>query len=641
MPTVKTNASKAGTKKAGQADKATLEVPGWRAAMELANKQYGPGSVQLMGNMPVTDIPVFSTGFLSLDMALGRGMARGKIVEMFGPESSGKTTLALHMLAAVQRAYPDTPCAYIDAEHVLNPDWARTLGVDWDALLFSQPSCGEEAIEILLLMVRIGAVPMAVVDSVAALTPRAELEGQVGASNVGAQARLMSQAMRMLAGSANKKGTTVIFINQIREKVGVLYGCLRGDVTVPFADGTCASMRQIVESRIAKEVWAMGPDGKIRPAMITNWFNNGKVAGQPGFLHIKADAVDVAGGYQQATVTPDHEVLTSEAGWVKARDLIPGQHTVLSRRTSTVDGGLEATTVPVAVRSVVPATARPGWLDKYDLEVAGSGNYMVGSPTSGFIVHNSPEVTPGGRALKFYSSIRMDIRRMSGEDGTFKIGDLQVGNKIRVKVVKNKTASPFRQTVLELYYETGISRGASLLTAAKALDVVQEDGAHQFHWAGNVLGKGAKVVAKALDADPALLRDLSRACTDVLLATPPAAAPAETVAENTEDEEDELSGTSPGPDSQVATDLASLQPATGADSNGTGGPEGPAQANSFVVRDFLLAHAGASFTELDLVAETGVELSTVIDTCERLEQAGLVVRPTDELVTWRPANQPR
>src|SRR6202167_3548367 len=205
------------------------------AALGQIEKQFGKGSVMKMGenlNMTIESIP---TGALALDLALGiGGLPRGRVVEIYGPESSGKSTLALHVVAEAQRN--GGICAYIDAEHAMDPVYARAIGVDIDELLISQPDTGEQALEIADMLIRSGAIDVVVIDSVAALTPRAEIEGDMGDTHVGLQARLMSQALRKLTGNLNKSDTIAIFINQLREKIGVMYGCFQYSTRVVLAD---------------------------------------------------------------------------------------------------------------------------------------------------------------------------------------------------------------------------------------------------------------------------------------------------------------------------------------------------------------------------------------------------------------------
>ena len=282
-------------------------------ALELAisqiDRQFGKGSIMKLGedHVPTIENSV-STGCLSLDVALGvGGVPRGRIIEVYGPESSGKTTLALHIVAEAQKA--GGYAAYIDAEHAVDPEYSRNLGVDTEELLISQPDTGEQALEICETLVRSGAVDVIVIDSVAALVPRAELEGDMGDTHVGLQARLMSQALRKLTGTVSRSNTTVIFINQIREKIGVMFG--------------------------------------------------------------------------------------------------------------------------------------------------------------------NPETTPGGRALKFYSSIRMEIRRIT----SLKDGGEMVGSRVRVKVVKNKVAPPFKQTEFDIMYGQGISYEGDVLDLAVSGDIVEKTGA--------------------------------------------------------------------------------------------------------------------------------------------------------------------
>lgn len=303
-------------------------------ALEMAlgqiEKHYGKGAIMRLGEGTHMQIEAISTGALSLDLALGiGGLPRGRVVELFGPESSGKSTLAMHVVAEAQRN--GGICAYIDAEHAMDPIYAKAIGVNVDDLLISQPDTGEQALEIADMLIRSGALDVIVIDSVAALTPRAEIEGEMGDTHVGLQARLMSQALRKLTATLNKSNTIAIFINQLREKVGVMFG--------------------------------------------------------------------------------------------------------------------------------------------------------------------SPEVTPGGRALKFYSSIRLDIRRIE----SIKDGAEVVGNRTRVKVVKNKCAAPFRQCEFDIMYSKGISREGTLLDVATDLGIVKKSGAW-YTYEGEQIGQGREN-AKAFLAD--------------------------------------------------------------------------------------------------------------------------------------------
>jgi recombination protein RecA len=291
-----------------------------------------------LGTDEIRQIESISTGALSLDLALGiGGVPRGRVVEIFGPESSGKTSLALHVVAEAQRN--GGTAAFIDAEHALDPIYARAIGVDIDELLISQPDTGEQALEIADLLIRSGAVDVVVIDSVAALVPRAELEGDMGDHHVGLQARLMSQALRKLSGSINRSNTTAIFINQIREKIGVMFG--------------------------------------------------------------------------------------------------------------------------------------------------------------------SPETTPGGRALKFYSSVRLDIRRIE----TIKVGTESIGNKVRVKVVKNKVAPPFRMAEFDIMFGEGISREGSLIDVAVEHGIVRKAGAW-YTYDGDQLGQGREKAKDYLRSNPELAMQL-------------------------------------------------------------------------------------------------------------------------------------
>src|SRR2546425_1220841 len=258
------------------------EVPGMErdkmldVTLSQIEKQFGKGAVMRLGEHPMGNgVSVIPTGALALDVALGiGGIPRGRIVEVYGPEGSGKTTVCLHIIAEAQKK--GGIAIFIDAEHALDPTYARTLGVNIDELLVSQPDNGEQALEIADLMVRSGAVDLVVIDSVAALVPRAEIEGEMGDSHVGLQARLMSQAMRKLAGSLSRFETTAIFINQLREKIGIMFGCFSYGTRVTLVDGTQEKIGKIVNQRRKVEVLTADlRTGDIRPAPVTSWFNNG------------------------------------------------------------------------------------------------------------------------------------------------------------------------------------------------------------------------------------------------------------------------------------------------------------------------------------------------------------------------------
>ncbi|MEU4802480.1 recombinase RecA [Actinosynnema sp. NPDC023587] len=326
------------------------QAPDRDKALELAlaqiDKQFGKGSVMRLGEEGRAPIEVIPTGAIALDVALGiGGLPRGRVVEIYGPESSGKTTVALHAVANAQRN--GGIAAFIDAEHALDPDYARKLGVDTDALLVSQPDTGEQALEIADMLIRSGALDVLVIDSVAALVPRAEIEGEMGDNHVGLQARLMSQALRKITGALSSSGTTAIFINQLREKIGVMFG--------------------------------------------------------------------------------------------------------------------------------------------------------------------SPETTTGGKALKFYASVRLDVRRIE----TLKDGGEPVGNRTRVKVVKNKVAPPFKQAEFDILYGLGISREGSLIDMGVDQAILRKSGAW-YTYEGDQLGQGKENARKFLRDNPDVANEIEKRIKDKL-----------------------------------------------------------------------------------------------------------------------------
>jgi recombination protein RecA len=303
--------------KAGDRDRA-LET-----ALAQIERQFGRGAIMRLGDDARAPVEVIPTGSIALDVALGiGGFPRGRIVEIYGPESSGKTSLALHAVANAQKA--GGIAAFIDAEHALDPEYAKKLGVDTDALLVSQPDTGEQALEIADMLIRSGAIDVVVIDSVAALVPRAEIEGEMGDSHVGLQARLMSQALRKIAGALNQTKTTAIFINQLREKIGVLFGCMSYGTRVTLADGTQEKIGKIVNQRLDVEVLSYDPDsGEIVPRRIVNWFNNGRAE---RFLQF-AVAKSGGNGLAQFAATENHLIQTP-GGYRPAGELIVGDRVI-------------------------------------------------------------------------------------------------------------------------------------------------------------------------------------------------------------------------------------------------------------------------------------------------------------------------
>ncbi|HEY7324177.1 MAG TPA: recombinase RecA, partial [Streptosporangiaceae bacterium] len=303
----------------GDRDK-SLEV-----ALAQIERQFGRGAIMRLGDETRAPVEVIPTGSISLDVALGvGGFPRGRIIEIYGPESSGKTSLALHAIANAQKA--GGIAAFIDAEHALDPEYAKKLGVDIDALLVSQPDTGEQALEIADMLIRSSAIDVIVIDSVAALVPKAEIEGEMGDSHVGLQARLMSQALRKIAGALNQTKTTAIFINQLREKIGVMFGCMSYNTRITLADGSQEKIGKIVNQRMDVEVLSYDPvTCKVVPRKIVNWFNNGRA---DRFLQFTV-AKSGGNGRAQFAATENHLIRTP-GGWRPAGELIVGDRLLVT-----------------------------------------------------------------------------------------------------------------------------------------------------------------------------------------------------------------------------------------------------------------------------------------------------------------------
>ncbi len=691
-------------------------------ALAQIEKQFGKGSVMRLGDETRAPLEVIPTGSIALDVALGLGgLPRGRVVEIYGPEASGKTTVALHAVANAQRA--GGIVAFIDAEHALDPEYAKALGVDTDALLVSQPDSGEQALEIADMLVRSGALDLVVIDSVAALVPRAEIEGEMGDSHVGLQARLMSQALRKMTGALNNSNTTAIFINQLREKIGVMFGCCSGDSQVTLADGTKRRIDQIVRQKLPVEVLTYDCDSDAVVARkVIKWFDNGptdrflrfQVArpmgpGAPiGFALTSNHLVRTPGGWREAgelivgdrvmeavphylsdrqwqfvlgglmgdgalspaanglaarlrwghgkkqaaygdwkasmlgnltvcrttnakgavfhdfqpmaelaelrrvvymgngkkTITNDHLKALTPLGlavWFMDDGTFTVRSKGLQARTQDGSGRVEicveaftegsqqrvvdylrdtwgldvrlrhagqrnvaVLTFPTAASArflklvapyihpsmdykllphlrgrfaVQPEFVEPtqklmplpilsiksqepvsGSTHRFDIEVEGTHNYFA----DGVMVHNSPETTTGGRALKFYSSVRLDVRRIE----TLKDGTDMVGNRTRVKVVKNKVSPPFKQAEFDIMYGKGISREGGLIDVGVEAGLVRKAGAW-YTYEGDQLGQGKENARQFLADNPDLANELEKRILEKLGVGPTVDTPAE------------------------------------------------------------------------------------------------------------------
>jgi recombination protein RecA len=308
-------------------DRAGDKEKALEAALIQIERQFGKGSVMRLGDEARVPIEVIPSGSIALDVALGiGGYPRGRVIEVYGPESSGKTTVALHAVANAQKA--GGIAAFIDAEHALDPEYAKKLGVDTDALLVSQPDTGEQALEIVDMLVRSGAIDIIVIDSVAALVPKAEIEGEMGDSHVGLQARLMSQALRKITGALSQTKTTAIFINQLREKIGVMFGCMSYGTRVTLADGTQEKIGKIVNQRMDVEVLSYDAEtDQMVPRRIVNWFDNGNAE---RFLQFSV-AKSGKNGLAQFAATENHLIRTP-GGWRHAGELMAGDRVLIAEK---------------------------------------------------------------------------------------------------------------------------------------------------------------------------------------------------------------------------------------------------------------------------------------------------------------------
>lgn len=304
------------------------------AALSKIEKNFGQNAIIKMDKEHIIECDTCSTGSLTLDMALGvGGLPYGRIVEIFGPESSGKTTMMLHVIAAAQK--DGKTCAFIDAEHAFDPVYAKALGVDVKSLYFSQPDDGESALNIAEILVNSGAMDVIVIDSVAALTPRSEIEGEIGDSHVGLQARMMSQALRKLTPTVKKNNTLIVFINQIRMKIGIMFGCLHAKNKITFTDGRKFTIKEIVENRIEGNVWSYNEKThQMEAKPIIDWHYNGDVNSHRDYLKITAQNPKTK-EKSKVYVTKNHEILTQK-GWIEAQNLNIGD-TVYNNSPSNYD----------------------------------------------------------------------------------------------------------------------------------------------------------------------------------------------------------------------------------------------------------------------------------------------------------------
>ncbi len=479
-------------------------VKALEAALSDLTKRFGDGTIVRLGDATHLAVEVIPSGSLTTDIALGvGGIPRGRITEIYGPESSGKTTLCLHVIAEAQKR--GGLCAFVDMEHALDPAYAERIGVNVDTLYVSQPDTGEQALEITESLVRSGALDVVVVDSVAALVPRAEIEGEMGDAFVGLQARLMSQALRKLSGAIKHSNVAVLFTNQLREKVGVMFGCFHYSARVVLADGTTEKIGKIVNQKMDVEVLSYNVKTReFEPRRIANWFDNGPT---DSFLEFKVAGSD--NGVREFQCTPNHLLLTAD-GYVAAGELKVGQQLIVAQPIPVLamSGGIdsmpqltyEPASMPILdIQRVKPVENN----HRFDIEVEGNHCYVV----DGVVVHNSPETTSGGRALKFYASVRLDIRRIQ----SIKQGGESIGNRVKVRVTKNKVAAPFREAEFDMmFYEGGISKVGEIVDLGVELGIIDKRGAF-FRYNDGLLGQGREAAKQFLLQNPAVSNEIEQA----------------------------------------------------------------------------------------------------------------------------------
>jgi RecA/RadA recombinase len=466
------------------------------ATLTDITKRYGDGTIFNLGEGALQDIDVIPTGSLGIDIALGvGGVPRGRITEIYGPESSGKTTLCLHIVAEAQKR--GGICSFIDMEHALDPRYAERIGVDIEKLYVSQPDTGEQALEITEQLVRSGALDIIVIDSVAALVPRAEIEGEMGASHVGLQARLMSQALRKLAGAIKQSNVSVIFTNQLREKVGVMFGCFHYNARVVLADGTTEKIGKLVNQKHDVEVMSYDVDTQtFEPRKVVNWFNNGRTN---EFLRFTVASHDINPHTFDCTV---NHLLLTEDGYISAEELHVGERLITAIPEMAIAGLMDTLSTvpqyapaPMEILDIEIINDHED-MNRFDIEVEGNHCYLV----DGVVVHNSPETTPGGRALKFYASVRIDIRRIQQIKQATEI----IGNRTRVKIKKNKVAAPFKECEFDImFYQNGISKTGEIIDIGTEMGVIDKRGAF-YRYNDELLGQGRENSKQYLLEHPAM-----------------------------------------------------------------------------------------------------------------------------------------
>lgn len=479
--------------------------------LKEVNKKFGEGTIGLAKDVEKTEIKRLSSGSVFLDWALGSeansdkaGWALGRIVELYGTPSSGKSFIALQTIKKAQEE--GLGCVYVDCENTFDKDYAQELGVDTEKLIITNENMGETVIDLMSELLKADAARVFVVDSIASMVPKAEVDEPMEQPMMAQSARVMSRGLRKLI-ALNKNEALFIMINQIRTNPGKKYGCIHGDTKVPILIGSEIKglpIKEIVDNEIKGKVWSYDKDqNSFVLNSIKNWYFNGEVKSKQDYLSIKTNGVGTKNGVFQLTVTPEHKLLT-DRGWVQAENLTMGDKLVTKYQAVCPPVKKWRKSYVNVLEIRVSSDKQFRVKGKYDLGLEKCHNYLVGNMDNGVIVHNSPEYTPGGKALGFYSSIRVEVRQgdwLFAEDKKTRLGQA-----VKFKITKNKTGAPFRTGYFNYIYHQGIDNVDELISIGLLNGEIQRKGAYYYIGEDNFQGRDA--LYKALKEDKKLFKKL-------------------------------------------------------------------------------------------------------------------------------------